>query len=113
MKKYQVWSFCYVADERGINVLNGTREETDYEADVLCFDGIAFLCANGKYFIMTYPKIRTLTYEQKDEIEDYCGYVPSSGEYGVIAGALGVAREVSVDEFVRQGELCHKNIVNL
>ena len=32
-------------------------------------------------------------------IEDYCGYEPEAGEYGVIMGALGLVREVSKEMF--------------
>ena len=95
MAKYQVWGFTYLADSKGVNVLTGNNEEVDGEFNIPCFNGIAFFKVNNKCYIARYPKIQSLTKDDKETIEKYCGYIPESGEYGVICGALGKITECS------------------
>ena len=96
MAKYQIWGFTYIMDNNGNNVITGNDKESDVEFEIPCFNGFAFFKANGKRYIMRYPEIQSLTAHQKCAIEDYCGYEPSAGEYGVIAGALGELYECSL-----------------
>ena len=93
--KYQIWSFSYLADKNGVNVINGTKQEADDEFEIPCFNGFSFFKANGKFYLIHYPKIQFLRNSQKEEICFYCGYEPNAGEYGVIAGALGMVTECS------------------
>lgn len=95
--KYQKWGFVYLADENGANVITGTKEEADEEFEIPCFNGFSFFKANNKRYIMNYPTIQSLSAEEKLIVEKYCGYKPSAGEYGVIAGALGKIKECGVE----------------
>lgn len=95
MANYQIWGFTYLMGINGDNVITGNDKESDIEFEVPCFNGFAFFKANDKCYLMRYPKIQALTSRQKELVEDYCGYEPASGEYGVIAGALGEVRECS------------------
>ena len=98
MKKYQIWRFNYI-NKNAVNLITGTTEESDEELDVLCFDGIAFFKAKGKKYIAKYIKMRKLNNYYKEKVEDYCGYEPTTGEYGVIMGALGIPIEVDNHTF--------------
>jgi hypothetical protein len=88
-KKSQKYGFNYISDENGINVLTGTKEESDEEKIITCYNGYAVFECNSKTYMMRYPKIQQLTNEMKDEIDEYCGYAPEAGEYGVIAMTFG------------------------
>lgn len=92
-KKYQVYGFTYIADKNEFNVLTGTKEEAEEEKEICCFNGYAVFKHKGKRYLMRYPKIQELTYRMKKKIEHYCGYVPESGEYGVIAMTFGKITE--------------------
>jgi hypothetical protein len=101
MKKFQMWEFSFISKntDRSINVLTGTHKEDDTEVMIPCFNGMAyFKVERGNqthYYCIKYPKIQALSNKQLEEIEYYCGYMPESGEYGVICGALGICIEVS------------------
>lgn len=100
MKKHQLFGFNYITNlSDSTNVLTGNSEEADHEEVIPCFNGIAFFKANGNYFKMRYKKIQQLDSSDKGKIEDYCGYEPSAGEYGVIAMTFGVAKAISEDEY--------------
>lgn len=90
MFDYQIWGFTYLNfGKDDINVITGTKEEADCEAKFPCFDGVAYFTFLGKYYIAQYPKLSELTDKQKEIVEQYCGYKPETGEYGVVMGALG------------------------
>jgi hypothetical protein len=95
MANYQIWGFSYIDGKNGENVINGTFSDVESEFEIPCFNGIAFFKANGKCYVMRYPKIQKLSAREKDYVEDYCGYAPTAGEYGVIAGAFGKVQECS------------------
>jgi hypothetical protein len=100
MRNYQIWGFSYINKNTDkSNVLTGNNKECEEEVEIPCFDGIAYFKACGKYYTMTYPRINTLNSYQMDRIYDYCGYYPESGEYGVIAGALGCCIECDEKTF--------------
>lgn len=101
MAKYQLWGFTYIVEKDGINALNGTMEETEDEIEIPCFNGVAYFSRGDKFYLITYPTIQSLTDVQKETIEDYCGYQPESGEYGVICGALGYCAEVPFEVFLK------------
>lgn len=96
MANYQIWGFSYIMGNSGVNVLNGTDKDLESEFEIPCFNGFSFFKANGKCYTMRYPKIQELTDSQKSAIEDYCGYAPSAGEYGVIACTFGEVNECSL-----------------
>lgn len=100
MKQYQIWGFTYLNyGENHLNAITGDKEESYWEFNIPCFDGLAWFAAHGKFFLCYYPKYDELTEKQFGTIEDYCGYEPEDGEYGVIMGALGTIREVSKEMF--------------
>ena len=100
MKNYQLWSFTYLAQNTtGMNVLTGDFEESNIEVEIPCFNGRAYFKVNGKYYIACYPKINKLKEFDKEKIEEYCGYIPESGEYGVICGALATIIECDENTF--------------
>lgn len=100
MNDYQIWGFTYLnIEDSGINAITGDNEESEYEFNIPCFNGLSWFSSNGKFFIGEYPKFKELTEKQLKEIENYCGYEPEDGEYGVIMGALGVIHEVSKEMF--------------
>lgn len=105
MRNYQIWSFCFIAQNTNdyINVLTGTGEESEFEVEIPCFNGLSYFKVerNGvtHYYSMSYPKITHLNSHQNEIIENYCGYFPTAGEYGVIAGALGVCIETDKATF--------------
>lgn len=100
MKDYQIWGFTYLDYEReDINAITGDKNESEEEFNIPCFDGLAWFAVRGKFFLCYYPKFEQLTEQQRDEINDYCGYYPDDGEYGVVMGALGVIHEVSREIF--------------
>jgi len=88
-KKFQKYGFSYINDENGNNILTGNKNEADEEKEIYCFNGYAVFKHNGKTYMMRYPKIQQLTDKMRDEIENYCGYAPEAGEYGVIAMTYG------------------------
>lgn len=101
MKKHQVWGFNFISkgtDER-INVLTGTCDESEDEVQITCFDGVAFFEVNRNnrtyHYCIEYPKMNKLTNYEKEIIEDYCGYEPTAGEYGVVCGALGLCFKIN------------------
>lgn len=98
-KKYQMWGFCYIECD-GINALTGNQDEYDGEIEIPCFNGFAAFSRGGKFYTLTYPRLERLKNNQKRIVEDYCGYEPESGEYGVICGALGECKEASKEEFI-------------
>jgi len=107
-KKYDIHSFSYIDNENGVNTLNGTSgkewEEVWEEYPVVCFNGLAYYKATYKdnsvhCFIMTYPKFNELSLEDKHKVENYCGFVPEAGEYGVVCGAFGVLKEITEKQF--------------
>lgn len=101
MKKFQMWEFSFISKntDRSTNVLTGTHDEGDTEVMIPCFNGKAYFKVEREnqkhYYCIKYPKIQNLSKKQLEEIERYCGYMPESGEYGVICGALGICIEVS------------------
>ncbi len=105
MRKHQVWGFNFISKNtnNAINVLTGTCKESEDEVQITCFDGIAFfkVNVNGKvcYYCMKYPKISKLNSHDKEIIENYCGYEPMAGEYGVICGALGICIETDKNTY--------------
>lgn len=100
MHNYQIWGFTYLNyGKKNVNAITGDKNESDEEFNVPCFDGIAWFASNGNYYIAYYPKYKELTGSMIDIIEDYCGYKPEEGEYGVIMGALGIIRKVSKEMF--------------
>lgn len=122
MKNYQIWNFCFIAQntKKYINVLTGTGEESKLEVSIPCFNGLAYFKIEHNnvihYYFMSYPKISKLNSRQKDVIENYCGYTPSAGEYGVIAGALGICIETdkaTFEYFSKKYPLPRKAIIRL
>ena len=107
MKKHQVWGFNYI-EKNGINLITGTKEESEEEFNVTCFDGIAIFEARGKCYVAKYPRIRILNNYYKDKIKNYCGYYPSAGEYGVIMGALGLVIECDKNTYDHFRKLLYK-----
>ena len=100
MHNYQIWGFTYLNyGKKNINAITGNKNESDEEFNIPCFDGIAWFASDGKFFVAYYPKYKELTKTMFSIIEDYCGYEPKEGEYGVIMGALGIVREVSKEMF--------------
>ena len=100
MKDYQLWGFVYLnVSKDNINAITGTKEESDKEELIPCFDGFSFFTFNGHYYLAYYPKFTLLTKEHMKEIEKYCGYEPENGEFGVIMGALGSIVEVSKEHY--------------
>lgn len=96
MEDYQIWGFTYLNfGDDNINAITGTKEESDTEFEIPCFDGVAYFKAGCKYYVSNYPKYDELTDEQFGTIEEYCGYKPERGEFGVIMGALGEIHRVS------------------
>ena len=88
-RKHQNWGFTYLANGRGKNIITNSFKESEEEFIIPCFNGFSFFEINGKFYTMTYPRIECLTNEQKEMVEEYCGYYPSAGEYGVIVGTFG------------------------
>lgn len=100
MNDYQIWGFTYLnCGSKNFNAITGTKEEADEEFNIPCFDGVAYFEACGKYYVARYPKYDELTDKQRTGIKQYCGYEPEKGEYGVIMGALGKIRQVSIKEY--------------
>ena len=100
MNDYQIWGFTYLSFGKDyINAITGTKEEADEDFNIPCFDGVAYFEACGKHYVARYPKYKELTKEQRRAIEDYCGYEPEEGEYGVIMGALGTIIRVSAKAY--------------
>ena len=96
MEDYQIWGFVYLNfGNDDINAITGNKEESETEFEIPCFDGVAYFKAQGKCYVAHYPKYDELTDEQFGNIEDYCGYEPERGEFGVIMGALGEIHRVS------------------
>lgn len=102
-KKYQIYGFSYINDEKGMNVLNGSVgdnwDEVYEEFEIACFNGVGYFKSNQGCFVMHYPKFNQLTNEGKKEIELHCGYIPEKGEYGCICSTFGVVSKVSQEVF--------------
>ena len=103
MKNYQLWGFNFLTTNRDkeTNIITGTKEESQYDYYVFCFDGISCFGVNNKFYIAKYPKMRKLNDYYKEKVCNYCGYYPQSGEYGVVMGALGITIECSEQAFVQ------------
>lgn len=100
MKKYQIYGFNYLSrNTNGINVITGTNDESEYEFEIPCFDGLSYFKVNGEYYVAYYKKMNKLNSHDKELISDYCGYEPCAGEYGVILGALGVVIQTDKKTF--------------
>lgn len=101
MKKYQIWGFNFIPSNvnNEKNLITGTREKSESEFNVACFDGVAFFKSMGRYYITKYPKYRRLNSYTKEKVRQYCGYYPKSGEYGVIMGAIGITIECDEKTF--------------
>lgn len=96
MKNYQIWGFTYLNfGDKNINAITGTKEESDTEFEIPCFDGVAYFKARGRYYVANYPEYKELTDDMKSRVKRYCGYEPLDGEYGVIMGAFGEIHRVS------------------
>ena len=100
MVDYQLWGFVYLnVGDDGINAITGTKEESEFEEEIQCFDGFSCFTFRGHYYVAKYPKLSELTDVQKSEIKRYCGYEPESGEFGVVMGALGEVLEIDKTEY--------------
>ena len=101
MTDYQLWGFTYLNyGKDDINVITGTKEESEYEEEIMCYDGISIFSFKGHFYIGHYPKIKDLTDSQKNIVRRYCGYEPEDGEFGVVMGALGEIEEVSESLYI-------------
>lgn len=102
-KRYQIYGFCSIDDEYGMNTLNGTQgedwDEVGNEYNIVCFNGLAYFKSCAGFFKLTYPKLGHLSILDEEVIEMHCGFVPESGEYGPVCSALGRVEQITEDEF--------------
>ena len=97
MANYQIWGFSTITGNRWRKRVKRHWQGLESEFEIPCFNASRSIRkANGKCYTMRYPKIQELTDSQKSAIEDYCGYAPSAGEYGVIACTFGEVNECSL-----------------
>lgn len=101
MRKHQLWGFNFLASNRdkSVNIITGTKKESEKELIVPCFNGVSYFRIGDKFYVSKYPKFTSLNDYQKQKVCDYCGYYPTSGEYGVIMGALGITIECDVETY--------------
>lgn len=105
MKHYQIYGFSYINDENGRNTLNGTAgddwDEVYEEYNIACFNGIAYFKSNCGCYKLTYPKLQSMTLEDKESVEFHNGYIPEAGEYGAICSTFGEVFKITEKEFAQ------------